>query len=32
VRIPFERDPAVWIDLDTPDLLPEARRVFGIRE
>ena len=32
VRIPFERDPAVWIDLDTPDLVPEARRVFGIRE
>jgi molybdenum cofactor cytidylyltransferase len=31
-RIPFERDPAVWIDLDTPDLVPEARRVFGIRE
>lgn len=32
VRIPFERDPAVWIDLDTPDLVPEARRVFGIRD
>ena len=32
VRVPFERDPAVWIDLDTPDLVPEARRVFGIRE
>lgn len=32
VRIPFERDPAVWLDLDTPDLVPEARRVFGIRE
>ncbi|RLT43701.1 MAG: hypothetical protein DWI58_03335 [Chloroflexi bacterium] len=31
-KIPFERDPAVWIDLDTPDLLPEARRVFGIRD
>lgn len=31
-KIPFERDPAVWIDLDTPDLLPDARRVFGIRE
>ncbi|MEI7925292.1 MAG: NTP transferase domain-containing protein [Chloroflexota bacterium] len=31
-RVPFERDPAVWIDLDTPDLVPEARRVFGIRE
>ena len=32
VRVPFDRDPAVWIDLDTPDLLPDARRVFGIRE
>ena len=32
VRVPFERDPAVWIDLDTPDLVPEARRIFGIRE
>ena len=31
-KIPFERDPAVWIDLDTPDLLPDARRVFGIKE
>ena len=31
VRVPFERDPAVWIDLDTPDLLDDARRVFGIR-
>ena len=31
-RVPFERDPAVWLDLDTPDLLDEARRVFGIRE
>ena len=31
-RIPFDRDPAVWLDLDTPDLVPEARRVFGIRE
>lgn len=31
-RIPFESDPAVWLDLDTPDLLPEARRAFGIRE
>ena len=31
-RVPFERDPAVWIDLDTPDLLDDARRVFGIRE
>ena len=25
VRVPFERDPAVWIDLDTPDTLDEAR-------
>ncbi len=32
VRVPFERDPAVWIDLDTPDLVPEARRVFGIKD
>ena len=32
VRIPFERDPAVWLDLDTPDLLPDARRVFGIKD
>lgn len=32
VRVPFDRDPAVWLDLDTPDLLDEARRVFGIRE
>ena len=30
VRVPFERDPAVWLDLDTPDLLHEARLVFGI--
>ena len=32
VRVPFERDPAVWIDLDTPDLIPDARRVFGIKD
>lgn len=32
VRVPFDRDPAVWLDLDTPDLLPDARRIFGIRE
>ncbi|MFA7248752.1 MAG: NTP transferase domain-containing protein [Dehalococcoidia bacterium] len=32
VRVPFERDPAVWIDLDTPDLLPDARRLFGIHD
>ena len=29
-RVPFEGDPAVWLDLDTPDLLDEARRTFGV--
>ena len=31
-RVEFERDPAVWLDLDTPDVVEEARRVFGIRD
>ena len=31
-RIPFEREPAVWLDLDTPDVLDEARRAFGVAD
>lgn len=29
-RVPFERDPAVWVDLDTPDVVDAARKVFGV--
>jgi len=29
-RLPIERDPAVWVDLDTPDLLDDARHLFGV--
>jgi molybdenum cofactor cytidylyltransferase len=29
-RVPFEGEPAVWLDLDTPDVLDEARRAFGV--
>ncbi|MSQ42396.1 MAG: hypothetical protein EXR65_05105 [Dehalococcoidia bacterium] len=29
-RVSIERDPAVWLDLDTPDLLDDARRLFCV--
>ena len=32
LRIPMDDEPVVALDLDTPDRLPEARLLFGIRE
>ena len=31
-RVPMDDEPVVRLDLDTPDLLPEARRLLGVAE